>query len=621
MHGEGLQLALVFLLAAVIAVPLFKRFGLGAVLGYLAAGVALGPFGFKVIKDASPVLTASEIGVVMMLFVIGLELSPSRLWVMRRPVFGVGGLQVLLTGAALAAVVLFSGVEMFAGLGWKAALVIGLALALSSTAVSLQLLSERKELTAAHGRTGFAILLFQDIAAIPLIAAVPLLGVAASAAESGDSVWLGIGKAVAAIAVVVVGGRFLLRQLFRLAARIEVPEMLTASALLAVLGAAWVMALAGLSMGLGAFLAGVLLADSEFRHEIESQIEPFKGLLLGLFFMAVGMTVDLERIAGEPGLILGGTALLLGLKGAVLFALGVGPARLGWRGGLQLAAVLALGGEFAFVVLSEALKAGLIDALLQNRLIAMVGLSMALTPLLLIAVAVLLKRTPETAPPPREFDAIPDGHPQVILAGFGRFGQIVARILVAHRIPFVALETDPRQLDTVRRFGNIAYFGDPSRPDLLRSAGAAHARVFINAIDGIDANLRVTRVVRRLYPELKIFARAYDRSHAWKLMDLGADATRETFASGLELGRDVLVAIGFDPADAAARVQRFREHDEALLASQHLFYDDEAALVESTKRARSELEQLFEADIAPGPGAALPDDMADTGPDPAQTPR
>jgi glutathione-regulated potassium-efflux system protein KefB len=586
MHGEGLQLALVFLLAAVIAVPLFKRFGLGAVLGYLAAGVALGPFGLKVIRDAAPVLTASEIGVVMMLFVIGLELSPSRLMVMRKPVFGLGGLQVGLSGAALA------GLGLLSGLGWKPALVIGLALALSSTAVSLQLLSERKELNTAHGRSGFAILLFQDLAAIPLIAAVPLLGVAAA---SDGSPWPAVLKALGAIAVVVIGGRYLLRHLFRLAARIGVPEMLTASALLAALGAAWVMYEAGLSMGLGAFLAGVLLADSEFRHEIESQIEPFKGLLLGLFFMAVGMTIDLKLIASEPLMILAGTLGLLAIKSVVLFGIGLRPGGMGWRSALQLGAVLALGGEFAFVVLSESVKAGLIDSALQNRLIAIVGLSMALTPLLVIAAARWLRAHPE-GKPAREFDQIPDHQPQVILAGFGRFGQIVARILVAHKIPFVALETDPEQLDAVRRFGNTVYFGDPSRPDLLRTAGAAHAKVFVNAIDGADASLRVTRVVRRLYPQLKIFARAHDRRHAWQLMDLGADATRETFASGLEMGRDVLIAMGL-PADVAAqRVQRFREHDEALLKSQHLIYDDEDALVASARDARTELEHLFEAD-------------------------
>lgn len=586
MHGDGLQLALVFLLAAVIAVPLFKRFGLGAVLGYLAAGVALGPFGLKVIRDAGPVLTASEIGVVMMLFVIGLELSPARLMVMRRPVFGIGGLQVALSGVALGVLGLAS------GLGWKAALVVGLALALSSTAVSLQLLSERKAMNSPHGRLAFAILLFQDLAAIPLIAAIPLLGVAAA---GPDPVWKDVLKAVAAIVAVVIGGRYLLRQLFRLAARIGVPEMLTASALLAVLGAAWAMHLAGLSMGLGAFLAGVLLADSEFRHEIESQIEPFKGLLLGLFFMAVGMSIDLNLIAAEPWRIVFGTMALLAIKSGVLFAIGLRPGKLGWREALQLGMVLALGGEFAFVVLAEAVKADLIDVVLQNRLVAIVGLSMALTPLSMIVAARLLRRFPEKVPT-RAFDPIPDHQPQVILAGFGRFGQIVARMLVAQKIPFVALETDARHVDFVRRFGNVVYYGDPSRPDLLRSAGAGHARIFINAIDEPEASLRATRVVKRLYPTLKIFARAHDRRHAWQLMDLGANATRETFASGLEMGRDVLIALGMSPEQAAQRTAKFREHDETLLATQHLIYDDEAALVESAKQARSELEQLFEAD-------------------------
>ena len=586
MHGDGLQLALVFLLAAVIAVPLFKRFGLGAVLGYLAAGVVLGPFGVKVVEDAEPVLAASEIGVVMMLFVIGLELSFARLKLMRKPVFGVGGLQVLLSG------LLLGGLALMLGLSWKAALVVGLALALSSTAFGLQLLSERKMINSPHGRLAFAILLFQDLAAIPLIAAIPLLGVAAA---SPDPVWKDVLKAVAAIAVVVIGGRYVLRQLFRLAARIGVPEMLTASALLAVLSAAWVMHLAGLSMGLGAFLAGVLLADSEFRHEIESQIEPFKGLLLGLFFMAVGMSVDLQLIAAEPWVVVFGTLALLAIKSTVLFAISLRPGRLDWREALQCGVVLALGGEFAFVVLAEAVKANLIDAVLQNRLVAIVGLSMALTPLLLIAASLLLRRFPEHIPK-RGFDPIPDSHPQVILAGFGRFGQIVARMLVAQKIPFVALETDARQVDFVRRFGNIVYYGDPSRPDLLRSAGAGHAHIFINAIDNAEANLRATRVVRRLYPNLKVFARAHDRRHAWQLMDQGAAVTRETFASGLEMGRDVLIALGMSPEQAVQRALKFREHDEALLASQHLIYDDEVALMESAKQARSELEQLFEAD-------------------------
>ncbi|TWI01628.1 glutathione-regulated potassium-efflux system protein KefB [Luteimonas cucumeris] len=589
MHGSGLQIALVFLLAAVIAVPLFKRFGLGAVLGYLAAGVVLGPDGVRVIRDAEPVLAASEIGVVMMLFVIGLELSLPRLKVMRKSVFGAGGLQVAVTGIALGAIALLD------GLSWQAALVIGLGLAFSSTAVTLQLLAERKTLGSEHGRLAFAILLFQDLAAIPLIAAIPLLGKAAS--TTPEPIWIATLKAIVAIAVVIIGGRYLLRQLFRVAARIDVPEMLTASALLAVLGAAWVMQLADLSMGLGAFLAGVLLADSEFRHEIESQIEPFKGLLLGLFFMAVGMSIDLDWVAMEPVQILLGVVVLMAIKFAVLFAVGRHPGGIGRVEALRLGSVMALGGEFAFVIFTEADKVDLIDAAMHDRLVAIVGVSMALTPLLMIVVARLIGLN--TSPrPQREFDPLPDdGHPQVIIAGFGRFGQIVARLLIAQRIPFVALETDAQHVDFMRRFGNKIYYGDPARPELLRAAGAPHARIFIDAIDDPEANLRTARVVRRLYPDLKVFARAHDRRHAWQLMDLGVEIFRETFASGLEMGREVLVSLGVPREVAEHRTQRFREHDEHLLASQHLIYDDESALLETAKQARTELEQLFEADI------------------------
>ncbi|GAA4855710.1 monovalent cation:proton antiporter-2 (CPA2) family protein [Luteimonas vadosa] len=591
MHGSGLQLALVFLLAAVIAVPLFKRFGLGAVLGYLAAGLALGPDGAAVVRDAEPVLAASEIGVVIMLFVIGLELSLPRLKLMRKPVFGAGGLQVALCALALGAFALMDGMR------WQAALVVGLGLALSSTAVSLQLLSERRALGTGHGRLAFAILLFQDIAAIPLIAAVPLLGQAS--ATDGQPVWMNLLQAVAAIAVVVLGGRLLLRQLFRVAVRIGVPEMMTASALLAVLGAAWVMQLAGLSMGLGAFLAGVLLADSEFRHEIESQIAPFKGLLLGLFFMAVGMSIDLDRVAAEPAAILAGLAVLMVVKFSILFAIGLRPGGLSRPEALRLGGVLALGGEFAFVVFTEASRTGLLDAATHDRLLAIVGLSMAITPLLVIAIGWLLRASERGDEPAakRDYDPMPESaHPQVIVAGFGRFGQIVARLLAAQKIPFVALEADPDTVDFVRRFGNRIHYGDPARQELLRAAGAAEARVFINAIEDIDHGLEVTRTVRRLYPHLRVFARAHDRRHAWQLMDEGVEVFRETFASALEMGRDVLVSLDVDRAVAEARTQRFREHDEAMLASQHAIYEDEDALVASAQAGRRELERLFEAD-------------------------
>ena len=588
MHGGGLELALVFLLAAVIAVPLFKRFGLGAVLGYLVAGVALGPNGLAVIRDAERVLTASEIGVVMLLFVIGLELSLPRLKLMRRPVFLVGGLQVALCGLAL------GGLAFVSGLGPKAALVVGLGLALSSTAVGLQLLAERKTLNTDYGRLGFAILLFQDLAAIPLLAVIPLLGTV-GAADAATPAWQAIGKALGAMALLVFGGRVVLRQVFRIIARTGMPEVFTATALLVVLGSAWLMQVAGLSAGLGAFLAGVLLADSEFRHELESQIQPFEGLLLGLFFMAVGMSIDLRQVMAEPATIAIGVAALMVVKFALIFALGLRPGQLDRRESLLLASVLALGGEFAFVVFAEADRAGLLDMAMRDRLVAIVGLSMALTPLLLIAM-LRLAGNADKAKPKRPYDEIRDHRPQVLIAGFGRFGQIVARLLLAQRIPFVAIEHDAEQVDFVRRFGNEIYYGDPARPDLLRAAGAANVKVFVIAVDKVESSLRTVRVIRRHYPEAKVYARARDRRHAWQLMDLGTTVVRETFASSLEMGRDVLVALGVPPDTADARTQRFREHDERLLATQHLIYDDEDALRQTAKEARMELEQLFEAD-------------------------
>ncbi|HEY5971702.1 MAG TPA: monovalent cation:proton antiporter-2 (CPA2) family protein [Pseudoxanthomonas sp.] len=590
MHSGGLELALVFLLAAVLAVPIFKRFGLGAVLAYLAAGVVLGPDGLGVVRDADRILNAAEIGVVMMLFVIGLELSPSRLRVMRKPVFGAGSVQVVLTALAL------GGLALMADLQWKAALVVGLGLALSSTAVGLQLLGERKELATEFGRLGFAILLFQDLVAIPLLAAIPLLG----GAEAEGLNWLTRAKAIGAIALVVLGGRILLRHVFRVVARTRMPEVFTASALLVVLGIAWFMQLAGLSAGLGAFLAGVLLADSEFRHELEAQIRPFQGLLLGLFFIAVGMGIDLDRVMAEPQLIAGGVLALLLVKFAILFLVGLRPGQLIKRDALMLAGVLWLGGEFAFVVFSDAARVGLLDAALHDRLVAMVGVSMALTPLLLIGISRLLASLPEP-PVEREFDTIPDdGHPQVLIAGMGRFGQIVARLLVAQHIPFVALEHSAEQVDTLRRFGNLLYYGDPTRPELLRAAGAQQVKVFVVAVDDPDTNVRVTRLIRRMYPKAQVFARARDRLHAWRLMDLGAEVFRETFGSSLELGEQVLVALGL-PADVASdHAQRFRVHDEKLLREQHLIYDDENALLQAAKGSRADLEKLFEADAGDG---------------------
>lgn len=613
MHGSGggLELALVLLLAAVIAVPVFKRLGLGAVLAYLVAGVMLGPDGLGFVQDADRILNAAEIGVVMLLFVIGLELSPARLKLMRKPIFGAGGLQVATTAVVLAVV-------MWLELGyfkWKGAIVVGIALALSSTAVCLQLLAERKELNTDFGRLAFAILLFQDLIAIPLLAAIPLLG---GSSDNDSLSWQAVTKAIGAIALVVLGGRFVLRHLFRAVARTGMPEVFTASALLVVLGTAWFMQEAGLSSGLGAFLAGVLLADSEFRHELESQIEPFQGLLLGLFFIAVGMGIDLTRVIAEPGLIAAGVATLLVVKFSLLFGIGR-LAKLPPRSAFMLGSVLWLGGEFAFVVLNEGLRYRLIGPANHDRLVAIVGLSMALTPLLLILVSRWLGTAPAKAekakPNAQEYDDIAAQQPQVLIAGMGRFGQIVARLLTAQHIPFVALEHSPETVDTLRRFGNIIYYGDPTRPDLLRAAGGANIRLFVVAMDDPDTNIKACRLIRRMYPQAKVLARARNRQHAWRLMDMNVEAFREVFGSSLEMGERVLVELGLPPEVAAAHTRRFREHDEDLLRRQYLIYDDEAALVQTSQDSRQDLMRLFEADVTESSGP--PETVKPAGPEPA----
>ncbi|AEQ94682.1 monovalent cation:proton antiporter-2 (CPA2) family protein [Xanthomonas oryzae] len=588
MHSGGLELALVLMLAAIVAVPVFKRFGLGAVLAYLVAGVVLGPDGVGVVQDAERISGAAEIGVVMLLFVIGLELSPALLKVMRHSVFGAGATQVLVTA------VILGGLLMAARLGWKSALIVGVALALSSTAVGLQLLAERKALNSDYGRLAFAILLFQDLIAIPLLASIPLLG-----GSKNDALeWQDVAKAIAALALVIVCGRFVLRHLFNVVARTRMPEVFTASALLVVLGTAWIMQEAGLSASLGAFIAGVLLADSEFRHELESQIEPFEGLLLGLFFISVGMGIDLHRVVAEPWVIAAGVAMLLVVKFSLLVGIG-SVAKLPLRSSLMLGSVLWLGGEFAFVVFNEADRVGLLEPANHDRLVAIVGVSMALTPLLLLGMQRILNgplrvRTPKTD---RPFDTIDAQTPKVLVAGMGRFGQVVARLLTARHVPFVALEHNPHTVEDLRRFGSQLYYGDPTRPELLRAAGADRIQVFVIAVDDPETNIKTVRLIRRLYPQATVLARARNRQHAWKLMDLGAEPFREVFASSLELSERVLTSLGLGEALAHDHVKRFRQHDEDLLRRQHLVYDDEAKVIQTSRDARADLMNLFEADV------------------------
>ncbi|RAN75211.1 glutathione-regulated potassium-efflux system protein KefB [Bacillus sp. SRB_336] len=587
-----LQTALVFLLATVIAVPLTKRFRLGSVLGYLLAGVAIGPQLMGLVGDTAGVSTISEFGIVLMLFVIGLELSPQRLWVMRRAVFGTGLLQVLASSVAIALAAYF----LF-GLTGKAATIVGGSLALSSTAFGLQILAERKEAGSAYGRQAFAILLFQDLAAIPLIAMVPLL--ASSSIQHGPDL-LGILRTVGVIVAVVVGGRYLLRPVFRFVAKADAVEVSTATALMVVMGTAWLMELAGVSSTLGAFLAGVLLADSEYRHDLESHLEPFKGLLLGLFFISVGMTMDLSLLVHQPAYVLGVVCALLLLKGLLLWPLGRIVGGLDRTEALRLAVLLACGGEFAFVVLKMAGEQRILSTSQHNLLVLAISLSMALTPLLVALLGRLLGS--KAKKPTRAYDVIDTHAPRVIIAGYGRMGQIIARVLRAQGIPFVALDHSVEQLDLVQRFGNVTdiFYGDPARPELLRAAQANKAEVFVLASDDPESSLRVARVVRRQYPHLKIVARARNRQHVWRLMDLGVEEpVRETLYSSLKMTRKALEALGLTAEQAADQVERFRRQDAELLKAQYLVYDDETKLVQTTREALSDLEKLFEADATP----------------------
>jgi len=587
MHHSGLIDALWFLLASVLAVPLFRRFGFSAVLGYLFVGLALGPFGFKIIADPQATLALSELGVVLLLFVIGLELSPPRLWQMRQRIFVAGSLQVSLCAAILYAVFTQLGLPM------ESAIILAIALALSSTAVVLQLLGEHKMLGSPHGKAAFGMLLFQDIVAIPLLAAIPLLG--KSDAVNGGMTSTDIFKAIAVIVVVIVIGRYVMRQLFRAVAWTQMREVFTATALLLVVGTGWLMESVGLSMGLGAFLAGVLMADSEFRHEIEAQVEPFKGLLLGLFFIAVGMTINLPAILAEPLWILAGVAVLMFSKALVLFVLGARQCNISRREAMLLAATMALGGEFAFVVFADSVKFGLIDALWRDRLVAVVGISIALTPLALMALQAYFRKHPLPKPKP-VYDTIDEDHPRVIIAGFGRVGQIVGRMLRARKIPFIALENSVDQVVLSRKFGNLIFFGDPSRLEVLQSAHIAHAELLIIAADDPDTNIQIARIARRNYPKLQIIARARNRQHAFRLMDMGVAAIRETLHSSVEIGKMAFISLGIRQEQADEYASLFLSHDEHILAEQYLVHDNDAALVASAEEAYRQLEALFDAD-------------------------
>lgn len=587
MHDVTLTQIALFLAAAVVAAPIAKLLRIGNVLGYLLVGVLIGPAVLGLVSDVNSVLHFAEFGVIMLLFVIGLELRPKRLWAMRTSIFGLGSLQVALTGLVLA------GVAMAFGLVWQAALFAGLALALSSTAFALQVLEEKGELALRHGRLAFAVLLFQDLAAIPLIALVPLFAVAVGAAAQPMEA-VSAAKAIGVILAVVVVGRYLLDGMFRLIARTRVKEAMTASALLTVVGVTLVMQLAELPASLGAFIAGVLLADSDYRHEIMADIAPFEGLLLGLFFTAIGMSLNLGLIAHSPYLVAVIVAGLVAIKTAILFGLGrrmgleSAPAR-------RLALALSQGGEFAFALFAAGTTAGVLERPVADLLSVAVTLSMAATPLLLL----IDERLAPKVKPARAFDEMPDNDGHVVIAGFGRVGQIVARILSAKRIPVTALDSNPEQVDFVRKFGAQIFYGDASRPEILEAAQTGKARAFVLAIDDIEASLRTARVVRRNYPDVPIYARARTRRHVHQLMDEGIKIIRrETFLASVDLTREVLRGLGLPEREVRFTVDTFQAMDRRRLYEDYKHYTDIEKLQTGARSYAQELEELFAKDAA-----------------------
>jgi glutathione-regulated potassium-efflux system ancillary protein KefC len=586
---------ILYLAAAVITVPLFKRLGLGSVLGYLVAGVAIGPWGLGLIRDVDLILHVAELGVVLLLFLIGLELNPRRLWAMRRPILGLGGAQVAITAIAL------SVAGLLLGLDWRSALIAGMGLALSSTAIALQILTERNLLATAGGNAGFSVLLFQDIAVIPMLAVLPLLAPDTGVGLEGASGpgWLAALARLGVIGAIVVGGHYLLRPVLRLIAATGLREIFTAFALLLVMGTAALMQTVDLSMALGAFLAGVLLADSEYRHALESDIEPFKGLLLGLFFIAVGMSIDFGLLLDRPFLVLALVTGLVAVKVGVLYGLAaLYPLPACQRPFFALA--LSQGGEFALVLFGAALGLHCLPPEESGLLMGVVALSMLTTPILLVLydryIEPRLKRPGETRP----MDAV-EGHEQgVIVAGFGRVGQIVARLLNANGVETTILDHDPEHIETIRRFGFKVFYGDAARLDLLRAAGADHARLLVLAINDRAQALRIVDLVQEHFPTLTILARAWDVAHFLQLREKGVtQVEREAFEGALCMGESALNHLGLGAWAAKQAANRFRAHDRALLADLlvHCQEDiDVRAAISASARERLRAE--MEADAA-----------------------
>ena len=579
--------SLIYLSAAVVAVPLAKKLGLGSIIGYLAAGMAIGPWGLGLVTNVQDILHFAEFGVVLMLFLVGLELEPERLWALRRPIFGWGSAQVLACAA------LITGAAMLFGVSWQIALVAGLGLALSSTAIALQAIGERNLMPTSSGQAGFSILLFQDVAAIPILALLPLLGSLAGENEAlaQSNRALEAIKVIAVIAGIIVGGRLLLRPLLRLIANSGTPEIFTAASLLLVVAIAALMQMVGLSMALGAFLAGVLLATSEYRRELETDIEPFKGLLLGLFFIAVGMSIDFGVLRQSPGLMAAILLGFLGLKLVVIYGLAA-LMKLPYQERPVFAVLLAQGGEFAFVVFQAAAGARVFSPETASLLIGAVALSMLLSPLLLVAVDKLLLPRYASGNKPRLAEISEPQHAPVIIAGFGRYGQIVGRLLLAQGIAPTVLDHDADMIETVRAFGFRVFYGDATRLDLLRTAGAASAKIVVVAVDDVEQSLSIVDLVKEHFPQLQIVARARDVTHWNALRDRGVmRVERELFESSLRSARGVLELLGYPPHEARRGAMRFRQHNLELFEQMYPHRKDRSRLIAVAKQGRLQLKE------------------------------
>jgi monovalent cation:proton antiporter-2 (CPA2) family protein len=601
MHGQGLLIqALVYLAAGVVSVPIARRLGLGSVLGYLIAGAVIGPFALSLVGEQADVMRFAEFGVVILLFLIGLEVRPALLWSMRKVIFGLGGAQVTATALAI------GGAAMLMGLDWRTALAVGLVLAMSSTAIVLQTLDEKGLRQGPVGRAAFGVLLLQDLTVIPLFALLPLLATApgvAVEAHGGNLVshlpaWMQTLAVLGAVALVVGVGRYLVRPVFRFIAKARLREIFTASALLIVIGVAALMQMVGLSPALGAFLAGVVLAESEFRRELEADIEPFRGLLLGLFFITVGASLDLSLVARQPVLLMGVVLGLMLLKFTVMF----GIARLfgaPTRGAAAVATALAQGGEFAFVLLTFTVGAGVIPPELAALLTAAVAVSMALTPLAMIAYEQIAIAADAAIPDaPRPDPTFDDGEPDIIVAGFGRFGQIVQRLLAANGLKSTTLDSDIEQIEVLRRFGRRVHYGDATRLDLLRAAHAERAKMLIVAIDDREKAVELVETAREAFPNLTVIARAWDRPHAYELLKGGAhEVERETFEGALSLGAKALQRLGYSSAKARKAIDLFRQYDAGTFEQLRPLWGEEEAYILASREASRTTERLLRGDM------------------------